>query len=104
MTTRVFSHENLAIVHDARNRLETAGIECEIKNEFHGGGGHVGLNIVPIELWVLRDDTANAAKRMLAEDASNDSVGDSQWICDKCGENNDGGFTVCWHCQASISS
>ena len=70
MAIRVFSHENLAIVHNAKNVLETADIECQIRNEFHGGGGHVGLNIVPIELWVKHDTEISAASKLLTENMS----------------------------------
>lgn len=104
MTMRVFSHENLAIVHAAKNQLEAEGIDCLVKNEFHGGGGHVGLNIVPIELWVLQNEDIEKAAALLANN-SDSTAGDAPaWPCDECGEENEGSFVVCWKCQTGKAS
>lgn len=103
MSVCVFSHENLAIVQNAKNQLESEGIECQVKNEFHGGGGHVGLNIVPIELWVVQDADANKAFQLLSlESMEEDSPDDeSPWQCDECGEENEVEFAACWKCQTT---
>lgn len=67
MAVRVFSHENITIVHLAKNLLASHGINSIIKNEFHGGGGHVGLSIIPIELWVTDEMELDRAERLLRE-------------------------------------
>ena len=99
MAVRVFSHDNVSLVHSAKNLLATQGIEGQIRNEFHGGGGHVGLNIVPIELWVVDDQESERAKQLLKELASEDADQKSTWLCQRCGETNWASFDLCWNCQ-----
>ena len=97
---KVYSHENLTMVHSAQNLLELEKIKSTIKNEHYGSGGHVGIEAVPIELWVLDDNSAESAiaileqKLSIAEEAST-------WLCPQCGEENTGSFEICWKCQHS---
>ncbi len=99
MTKRVYSHENLAMVHSARNLLALNGIDSFIKNEFHASGGHVGLISIPVELWVSDARDAGRAESLLRENAEAGDAGPS-WRCPACGEENEGNFEVCWRCQA----
>ena len=95
---KVYSHENLALVHSAKNLLEISGIECFLKNEHYATGGHAGLASFPVELWVTNSDDSAKAATILAKDlSSNDQQ--SAWICVECGEENDGSFEICWNCQ-----
>ncbi len=95
---KVYSHENLAMVHSARNLLELEKIESVIKNEHFGSGGHVGIEAVPIELWVLDDASAEPAIAILEQKLS-PTTGQSTWTCQQCGEENTGSFEICWKCQ-----
>ena len=95
---KVYEHENLALVNTARNLLELSNIACFIKNEYHGGGGHVGLSSVPIELWVHDSGQAEQAISLLERKLDPDRQGDD-WRCEHCGEINGAAFDVCWQCQ-----
>ena len=97
---KVYSHENLTMVHSAQNLLQLEGLECVIKNEHYGSGGHVGLEAVPIELWVKDDATAPAAITLLENNFSANE-NRSEWTCKNCGEINEGSFDICWKCQHS---
>lgn len=70
---KIDSHENLTIVVSAQNLLALNGIECIVKKEFHGSGGHVGLGAVPIELWVLDEAKAESAGSILENELIPDS-------------------------------
>ncbi|MCG8503214.1 MAG: DUF2007 domain-containing protein [Sphingomonadales bacterium] len=95
---KVYSHENLAIVSNAKSLLELNNIDCLIKNEFHASGGHVGFEAIPIELWVQDDAKATEAISILENELAPDDP-QSSWICSHCGEKNDGSFEICWKCQ-----
>ena len=99
---KVFSHENLAIVHSAKSLLEMNNISCFLKNEFHASGGHVGFEAVPIELWVYEDDQTTRAVSLIEKELAPDEEG-SDWQCTNCGEHNTGSFETCWKCQQPSS-
>ncbi|MEQ9023137.1 MAG: DUF2007 domain-containing protein [Pseudomonadales bacterium] len=95
---KVYSHENLAILVSAKNLLELNDIDCFIKNEFHASGGHVGLDFVPLELWVKDSDNAKAAASILETQLTEPGELPG-WACARCGEQNEGSFETCWKCQ-----
>lgn len=95
---KVYSHENLALVHNAKALLELSGIDSEIRNEYHASGGHVGFEAIPIELWVRDATQARRAIEILERELEPDRVG-SEWLCQHCGEKNGDSFETCWRCQ-----
>ena len=95
---KVYTHENLTILQTAKGLLEHNGIDCFVKNEYHASGGHVGLESVPLELWVQNTADAESAVSLLENELS-DSKRKPAWICNKCNEENDGSFETCWKCQ-----
>jgi hypothetical protein len=96
----VFSHQNLAIVHSAKNILEMNGIDCLIQNEFSmTSGGNLGIGNTEAELCVVRAEDGAAAIAILDEEMSKSESKES-WDCKHCGENNDGSFEICWSCRS----
>jgi len=98
---RLASHESLAYLGHLRNVLEQADIACLIKHEHLTGG----LGDLPIfeclpELWVVRDEQAARAARLLAELETAQPAGPA-WTCRDCGELNEAQFGVCWHCGSA---
>ena len=65
---QVFSSPNSAEVSLAQSRLEAAGIACEVRNEAMSQA----LPIFPFlaELWVLRDEEYEDARRLLSPEPS----------------------------------
>lgn len=97
---KVYSHESLALVNSAKNLLALKHIDCFIKNEFMGSGGHVGLGTALIELWVFDDAQVTVASSLI-EDELIKVVEAPAWQCLHCGEENDSAFESCWKCQRS---
>lgn len=97
---KVYSHENLAFVHTAKGTLELNGIQSFLKNEFHGSGGHVGLELFPIELWVYNAADEAPAVALLEKQYGTEPAL-SAWMCSTCQEENDGSFETCWKCQTA---
>ncbi len=95
---KVYTHENLTMLQTAKGLLENSGVDCFVKNEFHASGGHVGLESVPLELWVHNSADAETAISLLESELSEQSDKPA-WICSKCKEENDGSFETCWKCQ-----
>lgn len=61
----LFSTPDSAKIGLFRSRLEAAGIECEMRNE-HLSPAMPGAPFQP-ELWVLRDEQFDEARKLLAE-------------------------------------
>jgi len=94
----VYTHENMSLVHSAKNILEMNGIDCLLKNE-HGNtmGAEFGITNLA-EVWVLDSGNYEKAKAIIEEKIVN--VSDkSSWVCGECNEENDGSFEICWKCQ-----
>lgn len=96
---KVYSHENLAMVQTAKGLLEQDGIQSFLKNEYHAAGGHVGFEMIPVELWVHNSTDAVRAIDILQDQFRLDGD-EPAWLCDKCAEENAGSFETCWKCQA----
>ena len=83
-----------------RSVLEAQGIACTVRNDFLSSGvGELPVNECWPEIWVLDDDTADMARRIIA---SHESPGDAPapWRCEQCGEVSEGQFGQCWQCGA----
>ncbi|HEY5264780.1 MAG TPA: DUF2007 domain-containing protein [Steroidobacteraceae bacterium] len=96
---RVFRAALLVQVAHARNVLVTAGIPCEMRNQYLAGAmGELPM----LETWpqlFVDDADEQAALRALARAAST-PVGEP-WICAGCGEELEPQFTSCWRCGAA---
>lgn len=95
---RVYRAATLLQVAHARNVLITAGIACELRNQYLAGA----MGDLPMmETWpqlFVEDADERYALSVLAR-ASTAAVG-STWICDECNEQLEPQFTCCWRCGA----
>ena len=93
----VYSNESLFLVGNAKNILETHGLEVLVKNEFAQGAiGEISAFDAWPELWVEDADYKNALQVL---EAALSYSGSCDWICNHCQESNDASFEVCWNCQ-----
>jgi hypothetical protein len=96
---RVYRAASLLQVAHARNVLITAGIQCELRNQYLAGA----LGDLPMmETWpqlYVDDDDESLALRALARAAAA-PVG-TMWTCSDCGEQLEPQFTQCWRCGAT---
>ena len=99
----IYTHDNIVVLHSAKNILELHGIESFVKNEHSMpvGPSH-GINNVFLELWILNDNDYNKASAVIENEVENQVPKDS-WQCGSCGEVNDGSFELCWKCQTALS-
>lgn len=94
---KVYTHENILIVENARNCLVQAGIEPELRNQFSAGG--MG-ELSPIETWPelwVGDAQYGEAKRVV--DPLLGGLDGPVWRCGHCHEENESTFLHCWQCQ-----
>jgi hypothetical protein len=98
-----YKHENRAILHSAKNVLESYGIDCHIKND-HGNtmGGEFGIANTLLELWVMNDSELTKANDILEREVINPEFKPT-WTCPSCKEDNEGSFDFCWNCQTEKS-
>lgn len=101
---KVFTHENVAVLHSARNVLGLSGIESFVKNEhlFTQGARH-GIENIFLELWIYNDADYDRAVAIIEDEVVNPEP-KGTWICAGCNEENDGSFEVCWNCQAKATN
>lgn len=80
--------------------LDANRIPFLVKNEFASGAvGEISpLDALP-EVWLLEDDWYARANALI-EDLRHLPVESDSWVCDECGEENDGNFKLCWQCGA----
>lgn len=97
---RVYRAATLLQVAHARNVLITAGIRCELRNQYLAGA----LGDLPMmETWpqlYVEDGDERFALSVLAR-AATAPVGSSS-ICAECGEESETQFTHCWRCGAEL--
>ena len=95
---RVYRAASLLQVAHARNVLITAGIPCELRNQYLAGA----LGDLPMmETWpqlYVEDADETYALSVLARSARTPSG--PEWICGGCGERLEPQFTSCWRCGA----
>ena len=94
---KLFTHENRLIVFHIKNLLDDAGIPSQIKNEYASGG--VG-DLSPFDTWPevwVGDGWLERAQQVIDDSILNEpDLPD--WVCNNCGETNQGVFKLCWNC------
>lgn len=94
---KIYTHENRFLVWNMKGILETAGIDCQIRNEYAGGGvGDLSPFDVWPEIWVAGRDAERARALLAGLEAAPGE--ESEWRCGRCGEINDAAFEFCWQC------
>lgn len=99
---RIYSSQNLALVHHLSDILEHEGIVCMIKNEnlFMAAGHLPPLDCWP-ELWLADDSQYDQACKIIDDVLSSEMTPGESWKCTNCGERHEPQFTDCWNCGAS---
>lgn len=98
----VFRAASLLQVAHARNVLISAGIDCELRNQYLAGAiGELPMLETWPQLWV-DDPSESAALRALAAAAA--APAGAPWTCQHCGEKLEAQFTSCWRCGAAFPS
>ena len=96
---RIYSATNPLMIGHLKNVLATFGIKCIAKNLdlISAAGGLPPIQCWP-ELWVIDDEKASKAKRILKKTLAPLASVKRSWVCDGCGENIEGQFSECWNC------
>ena len=95
---RVFRAATLLQVAHARNVLITAGIQCELRNQYSAGA----MGDLPMmETWpqIFVDDVDERCALSVLDRAQTAPSG-NPWTCPACGEISEPQFTQCWNCSA----
>lgn len=97
---RIYTSDNVVVLHSVKNVLALNGIDSFVKNEHTGpvGAWH-GIGNSFHELWILNDLDFDKASAIIEKQVENPTPA-QPWTCAMCGENNGGSFEVCWKCQS----
>ncbi|GJM14365.1 MAG: hypothetical protein DHS20C12_27680 [Pseudohongiella sp.] len=100
----IYTHDNIAVLHSAKNILALNGIESFVKNEHTAPvGARHGIENTFLELWINNDQDFEKASKLIGEQVDNPKP-KAPWTCTECAEENDGSFDFCWKCQAEKPS
>lgn len=84
-----------------KSELEAAGIQCEMRNIFTSGlSPEVPITDTTPELWLVKDEQLEEARRILNELRSDSPADGPPWTCPQCEEILEPQFTSCWKCGA----
>src|SRR5690606_33741861 len=96
---RIYTHDNIVVLHSVKNILELNNIESFVKNEHTVPvGAQHGIGNIFHELWIMNDQDYEKAASVIENEVEN-AEPKASWICGHCGEENDGSFEICWKCQ-----
>jgi len=100
MAKKVAVDSSLVTISHYKNLLQAEGIEAFLKNEHLGSiVGEIPFQEVWPQLWVRNNLDYDRAKQLIdSENLLNESPAEN-WICDGCGEDNEGQFAACWNCS-----
>lgn len=98
----IYTNENRFLVANAKNILESNGINVIIKNEFASSAmGEISAFDSWVEIWVIDDSDYERAFTIIESSLSKQDA--IEWRCGQCAENNDASFELCWNCQKENS-
>lgn len=101
---RIYTHDNIVVLHSVKNTLALNNIESFVKNEHTVPvGAQHGINNIFHELWIVNDQDHKKASAIIENEVDN-PVTANAWICSNCSEENEGSFEICWKCQAVAPS
>jgi len=96
---KIFATDDRLLIHHLKNSLQSAGIDCFIKNDMiYSLAGEVPVNEVWPEIWIKKSSQKTKAQQLLESIVNVSNVKQPSWICEHCGEKHDGQFTSCWRC------
>ena len=97
---RLTSADNLLTATLWQQVLQSADIECEIRNRFlAAAAGELPADQVAPQLWLIDDRDEERALALLAELRLPSQL--PTWSCPRCSEHIEGQFFQCWSCQAN---
>jgi len=94
----IYTNESHFLVNNVKNLLEAQAINSFLKNEFaQGAMGEISAFDAWPEVWVFDDSEVERATA-IAQSAQH-NYDKKDWICQRCLEENDASFEICWQCQ-----
>jgi hypothetical protein len=95
----VRSFPTIAEAYLVAGLLEAEGIRCEVREAALAATGWIGRG-KPFRpsVWIIRDEDAGAAAKLLDEPLESAGVA---WSCATCHSENEPQFDACWSCGAT---
>jgi len=85
-----------------RGRLDQAGIRSWLQEELTAGQPfYFGAGSAGIKLQVASGDLQQVRELIADEGKTGPDSNAPPWTCPRCGNEVDGGFEICWSCQAA---
>ncbi len=99
---RIYRAANLPEAYLLLHRLQDAGIDARVLNEHAQGGlGEIPFTHAYPEVWLVEPGDAERARSIVVGFERRESSA-APVVCRDCGEENPGGFEICWRCGAVL--
>lgn len=99
---KLYSAVTLQEAYLLLHRLAHAGIEARVLNEHAVGAvGEIPFLHAYPEVWLEDADDESRARTIVRDFEERRSDG-PPWSCPSCGEENPGGFELCWRCGTGV--
>ncbi|MFA3792158.1 DUF2007 domain-containing protein [Aliiglaciecola sp. SL4] len=101
---KIYWHHERFRIYQIKQLLDDHQIPNFIKNEFAIGaiGELSPLDAMP-EVWLTDDAWQDKASKLI-DQFNLEPKNTQSWVCDKCHEENEGSFALCWNCGNSVST
>lgn len=101
---KIFSSPIIGEIPRLKEMLESAGIQCILRNEMSSGlSPDLPMTESTPELWIEDDNRLAEALQIKADFQSSQAAVGEDWQCPKCGEVSEPQFTSCWKCGTTRS-
>lgn len=99
----VYRAADLTDAHLLLHRLHRAGIAAQVMNQHAVGAlGEIPFTHAGPEVWIDEERDVERARAAVAEHETRHATSPPPQRCARCGEDNPGGFELCWRCGAVI--
>lgn len=100
---RIYSASNLQEAHLLAGLLRQEGIEAHVLNENAVGGmGEIPFTQTWPEIWLEDERDRSRAEAVIGAFEQRSDSGLPSVRCPSCGEENPGGFEICWRCGTAL--
>ena len=82
--------------------LQEAGIRTMLRNWSGSNITEIPIPEFYPNICAFNEADAAHARQIISDYLHADTTGLKNWICPNCGEEIDGGFSVCWSCQTPV--
>ena len=96
---RIYGSHDSILIGQLKILLESNHIPCILRNDYlSGAAGELPPTECWPELWVVENDLAAPARKLIEAFLDSPSNAQQAWCCPGCNEHLEAQFSECWQC------